>query len=217
MKNDSISNAILSEAVSYGPPTQTPHSAFSHWPIAESHPGALETADTVANSPDSFDHVLRAVEACRLKPAGDFQRIVVILAPPDRQRSRLGGALAKRTRAIVATVASIRQRPRLEQLVGPSSPGLRPVLVVDQAEYLGRAELDFIKLLINLTPVVPVLLTTAPAYHRWRHCWPNEARQIHRRTHLVLERQPQAGIRFEQGGGVSQGQSSPVKVSKQSR
>jgi hypothetical protein len=188
--NELIQTGKSLEAVSHDPPTQTPNSAPRHRRAAESHPGELETTDTVANSPDSFDPVLRAVEECRAKPAGDFQRIVVVLAPPDRARSRLCGALAQRCGATLVTAASIRQRHLLEQVMRPCFYGGRPVLAIDQAEYLGREELDTLKLLINLTPVVLVLLSTAQAYRAWDQRWPIEARQIRRRAHLVLERRP---------------------------
>jgi hypothetical protein len=128
------------------------------------------------------------VEECRAKPPDDFQRIVVILAPPDRQRSRLCGALAQRCRATLLTAASIRQRHLLQPLVRLCLQGGRPILAIDQAEYLGREELQTLKLLINLTPAVLLLLSTAPAYRNWNQRWPIEASQIRRRTHLVLER-----------------------------
>jgi hypothetical protein len=176
--------------VSHDPPTPAPNSAPRQTRAAESHPGELETPDTVASSPDSFQPVLRAVADCRAKPDGDFQRIVVVLAPADRARARLGGALARRCCAILVTAASIRQRHLLEPLVRLCLEGGRPVLAVDEAEYLGREELEILKVLINLTPAVLVLLSTAPAYRTWSQRWPIEARQLRRRTHLVLERRP---------------------------
>jgi hypothetical protein len=188
MKNELIPTRRLLEAVSYDPPTLAPTSAHRHYRMAESHPGELETMDTVANSPDSFDPILEAVQECRTQPFGDFQRIVVILAPPDRPRARLASTLAKQNRATVTTVATLRRRHPLEQLLRPWCSKGRPVVVIDQGESLDCEELYFLKLLINLTPVVIVLLATARAYQAWRQSWPVEARQIHRRTHMVFAR-----------------------------
>jgi hypothetical protein len=164
--------------------------------------------DTVANSPDTFHHVLRAVQECQAKPAGHFQRIVLVLAPADRARSQLAAAIAKRTKAGLLTASSfhllVGRRGPAAQIMGkaaalsyrsgfsiaPASTR-RPVLLIDQSESLRREQLDFLKLHINLTPVVLVLLATVEAYYHWRQAWPVEARQIHRRTHLVLERRPE--------------------------
>jgi hypothetical protein len=188
MKNNRISNRKLLEGVSHNLPMQTPHSSRRRWRLAESHPGEWATEDTVADSPDSLHPVLRAVEECRSKPDGDYLRIVVILAPPDPAGSRWGGALAKRCRTTVHTVASLRQPHRFDQLLRPAAGGGRRILVIDQAGFLAREELGYIKLLINLTPVVLVLVTTPEAYRHWAQQWPAEACQINRRTHRVLER-----------------------------
>jgi hypothetical protein len=205
MKNDLTAHEKALEDVSQNLPNMAPHSAPRFDREAESHPGELETLDTVANSPDTFHHVLCAVQECQAKPPANFQRIVLVLAPADRARSHLAAAVAKRAGASVMTPASLRvtvgRRCPAAQIMGKSAalPYLsegsavpasvrRPVLVIDQGESFSREQLDFLKLLINLTPVVLVLLATVAAYYRWRQSWPVEARQIHRRTHLVLER-----------------------------
>ena len=98
MKNESIAHEKILEDVSHNLPNKAPTSAPRFDREAESHPGELETPDTVANSPDTFHHVLSAVQECQAKPPANFQRIVLILAPADRARSQLAAAVAKRSR-----------------------------------------------------------------------------------------------------------------------
>jgi hypothetical protein len=205
MKIELTAHEIALEDVSHNLPNKPPPSAPRFDREAESHPGELETLDTVANSPDTFHHVLSAVQECQAKPLANFQRIVLVLAPADRARSQLAAAVAKRSRAKLTAASSLHllvgRRCSAAEIMGkaaalpnrheawtkPASMH-RPVLVVDQGESLDREQLDFLKLLINLTPAVLLLLATVPAYYRWRQSWPVEARQIHRRTHLILER-----------------------------
>ena len=208
MKNEMIAHENFLEDVSPNLPKSPPPSASRFNREAESHPGELAMLDTVANSPDTFHHVLRAVQECQAKPAGIFSASSWS-SPADRARSQLAAAIAKRTKAGLLTASSLHllvgRRCPAAQIMGkaaalsyrsgfsiaPASTR-RPVLLIDQGESLRREQLDFLKLHINLTPVVLVLLATVAAYYRWRQAWPNvEARQIHRRTHLVLERRPE--------------------------
>jgi hypothetical protein len=184
MINQSESTANFTEVASYKPQSASTNSAQRPRRPAESHPGEL---GFFPDSPDALRPVLRAIEECRAKAPGDFQRILVILAPPDRARSRLAGRLAKCSNTTLVTTASIRQRHLLERLMRPCFEGGRPVIAIDQAEYLGGEELEALNLLINLTPAVLVLLATAQGCRTWEQRWPLEAGRIRRRTHLVLD------------------------------
>lgn len=187
MKNDLIDYGSFSENVSHNPPHMPATSAARHKRVVEPHPGELETLDTAANSPDTFRNALRAVKECRAKPPHDFQRLILILAPADRSRAQFAAALAKRNRTVVTTVQTIAHQLHLEDRLRLSSPTQRPVIVIDHGELVTRKTIEFLKSLINLTPVVIVLLATAACYYRWRQSWPVEAGRLHRRTHTVLE------------------------------
>lgn len=102
--------------------------------------------------------IVNAVQECRSKPAGDPQRIIVLLAP-----SGFGIPL-----------------PYCQLL-------RRRGAVLMQAGQLDEKRLGFIKLLAHRTRLVPLLLASASAWQRWTRRRTLEAAQIRRRTHLVVQ------------------------------
>jgi hypothetical protein len=102
--------------------------------------------------------VYRAVQECRAKPAGDPQRIIVLLAPSGFGLPMLYCELLRRRGAVFV-----------------------------QAGPLDEKRLGFLKHLANRTRVVPLLLASAAAWRRWSRRRSLEAAQIRRRTHLVVE------------------------------
>ena len=61
------------------------------------------------------------------------------------------------------------------------------VLCFDEAEHFGRASLNLLKLLCNRTRIVPVLLIVPSEDDKWFNWFPNEAGQIARRTHAIID------------------------------
>ena len=113
----------------------------------------LQSANSV-----SLAALFQAVQECRLKPAGDPQRIIVLLGPSGFGLPLLYSELLRRRGAVLV-----------------------------QAGQLDQKCLGFIKLLAHRTRVVPLLLASATAWKRWTRRQTLEAAQIRRRTHLVVE------------------------------
>jgi hypothetical protein len=106
----------------------------------------------------SLAAVFRAVQECRAKPAGDPQRIIVLLAPSGFGLPLIYCQLLRRRGAVLV-----------------------------QAGQLDQKRLGFLKLLAHRTRVVPLVLASAAAWRLWTRRRTLEAAQIRRRTHLVVE------------------------------
>jgi hypothetical protein len=61
------------------------------------------------------------------------------------------------------------------------------LLCFDEGEHFGRSALNLLKLLLNKSPIVPVIFCVTSEYEHWQDYWPNEAAQIARRTHLIVQ------------------------------
>ena len=61
------------------------------------------------------------------------------------------------------------------------------VLCFDEGEHFGKAALNLLKLLLNKTRIVPVIFCVTSEYELWLDYWPNEAAQIARRCHAIIE------------------------------
>jgi hypothetical protein len=106
----------------------------------------------------SLAAIFQAVQECRAKPAGDPQRIIVLLGPSGFELPLLYCELLRRRGAVIL-----------------------------QAGQLDQNRLGFLKLLANRTRVVPLLLASAAAWRHWTRRRVIDAAQIRRRTHLVVE------------------------------
>jgi hypothetical protein len=106
----------------------------------------------------SLEAVFQAVQECRAKPAGDPQRIIVLLGPSGFGLPMLYCELLRRRGAVIV-----------------------------QAGRLDQKRLGFLKLLAHRTRVVPLLLASAAAWRHWTRRRILDAALIRRRTHLVVE------------------------------
>jgi hypothetical protein len=106
----------------------------------------------------SLTAVLSAVLECRAKSLGDPQRIIVVLGPPGFELSELFRRAVQHHGALLV----------------PAGP-MEPTCVT------------YLKRLANRTRVVPLLLASAETWRQWTRRRPQEAAQIRRRTHLVVE------------------------------
>ncbi len=60
------------------------------------------------------------------------------------------------------------------------------VLCFDEAEFFGKDSLNFLKWLLNRTPVVPMFCASQESLDRWLKRYPHEAAQLQRRFHYVV-------------------------------
>jgi hypothetical protein len=63
----------------------------------------------------------------------------------------------------------------------------RVVLCFDEGEHFGKSALNLLKLLLNKTKLVPVIHVVPGEYEKWFTYFPNEADQIARRTHAIVD------------------------------
>jgi hypothetical protein len=61
------------------------------------------------------------------------------------------------------------------------------VLCFDEGEHFGRESLNLLKFLLNKTTIVVVLFVVPTEYDKWADWFPNEAGQIARRIHAIIE------------------------------
>jgi len=61
------------------------------------------------------------------------------------------------------------------------------VLCFDEGEHFGHASLNLLKLLLNKTRLVPVIFVVPSQYDKWFGWFRNEAEQIARRTHVIID------------------------------
>ncbi|MDE2104381.1 MAG: AAA family ATPase [Patescibacteria group bacterium] len=63
----------------------------------------------------------------------------------------------------------------------------RIVLCFDEGEFFGRESLNLLKFLLNKTTIVVVIFVVPGEYDKWFDWFPNEAGQIARRIHAIIE------------------------------
>ena len=61
------------------------------------------------------------------------------------------------------------------------------VLCFDEGEHFGKSSLNLLKFLLNKTRIVVVLFVVPSEYDKWADWFPNEAGQIARRIHAIVE------------------------------
>jgi hypothetical protein len=61
------------------------------------------------------------------------------------------------------------------------------VLCFDEGEHFGKSSLNLVKFLLNKTRIVIVLFVVPSEYDKWMDWFPNEAGQIARRIHTIIE------------------------------
>lgn len=92
---------------------------------------------------------------------------------------------------------------KLEDALKEFARNRRLVLVIDEAEYMGRAAINLVKLLLNDTRIVVVLLVVPEKFRTWAEYWPSEAGQLLGRIHQLVEQEAialdDAGMFFPEG------------------
>lgn len=159
---------------------------------------------------------LRATEQA-IREAADKpgeERLVVVLAPTGGGKTMIANNLASRMNArrvqvrecwrhsgtgyvplldICAAVGVRIKRRSRSDIAGIQDElltyctGRRMVVVFDEGEHFGRSSLNLLKLLLNETRIVPVILCIPGEYDRWLDYWEHETLQIRRRTHAIIE------------------------------
>lgn len=61
------------------------------------------------------------------------------------------------------------------------------LLCFDEGEHFGRSALNLLKYLLNETRIVPSIFAVTSEHDKWVTWFPNEAGQIARRTHAIIE------------------------------
>lgn len=156
--------------------------------------------------------VFDAVTTCKLKPAEDPNRFVAYLAPTGGGKTTLGRNLKIQHNGIlvegreswrrsylaalcdIAKAAGVREVESLvvkgehavETEVLAKLTANRRVLIIDEGEYFGPRTINLVKLILNQTPTVVVVLAIPQLYDWWqRKAW-EQAKQINRRAEAVI-------------------------------
>ncbi len=154
--------------------------------------------------------VMTAVTLAKLKPDEDCERLVVALAETGGGKTRLArqiklehdGILVEASEpwrtsyyAAVYDVALAAGVP--EKDLGNSKHSVqralinklrqqRRVLIIDEAEYFGPAATNLIKLILNLTPTVILVVAIPDLFARWQRSAWVESSQTTRRSEAVV-------------------------------
>jgi hypothetical protein len=155
--------------------------------------------------------VIDAVTSAKLKDESDPDRLVVFLAETGGGKTALGrqlklrhdGILVEATEswrdsyfaalADIAEVAGVdaddldagkhvAERALLRRLNAN-----RRVLIIDEGEYFGPRTINLVKLLLNKTPTVVVILAIPSLYARWQQRAWDESKQINRRAEAIVD------------------------------
>lgn len=175
---------------------------------------------------DDFRAVLRAVDQARAKSIADPDRLIVFLADTGGGKSVLCGQLAKEAgakivqaregwlssyfnclrdfaTAVGADTGSNASKGSMETDLLAFLAQKKTIIAVDEAEFFGAKSLNLLKLILNTTPTVIVICAMPEAYARWNRANWHEARQIRRRTHILIHQEavhPNEASRFLSGG-----------------
>lgn len=156
--------------------------------------------------------IMQAIDECRAKNLSDPDRLITYLADTGGGKTRLCGRLHEEHGAIVVQAREAWKTSYFNCLkdfcdaVGVdtkanSNKGLmeleiinalnkrRTVIAVDEGEFFGAQSLNLIKLILNSTPTVMVICAIPEAYARWNRANWHEARQIRRRTHVLIHQE----------------------------
>lgn len=151
-----------------------------------------------------------AVKECAVKPGPE--RIVLCPAPTGGGKTMTCNYLADKVSARMVEVRSAWRRsatgyvPLIDicKAIGVrtgKSPNFvkmqddvvkfcndrRIVLCFDEGEHFGKESLNLLKFLLNKTTIVVVLFVVPTEYDKWFDWFPNEAGQIARRVHAIVE------------------------------
>lgn len=154
--------------------------------------------------------VIDAVTTCLLKPADDQNRFVAYLAPTGGGKTALGrelkvmhdavyveasetwrtsyfAALVAIGKAAGCNVSELLKGTRsAEAAVITRFCANRRVLLIDEGEYFGARTINLLKLLLNQTPTVVVVLAIPELFARWNSAAWAEAAQITRRAEAIV-------------------------------
>jgi hypothetical protein len=155
--------------------------------------------------------VIEAVTTCKLKPADDPNRFVGYLAPTGGGKTALGRELKvmhdgiyveareswrKSYFAALVDIGAAAECDMTEMSKGERFAEAevlrrfcsnRRVLIIDEGEYFGPRTINLVKMLLNQTPTVVVLLAIPELFDRWQRASWQEARQINRRAEAIVE------------------------------
>lgn len=160
-------------------------------------------------SNDYFAAVFGAVEECMGKKISERKRIVAYLAPTGGGKSMVSCELWRRFGAKVVNARKDWRRSarvglmdickkfdletkqnysqtKLENLLLDEFRSQVHALVIDEGEYFGPDILDCLKLFINESRLVVVILAIPEQYDRWNAWFQMQSDQIKTRTHLVV-------------------------------
>lgn len=152
-----------------------------------------------------------AVTTCKMKPVDDPNRFVAYLAPTGGGKTALArqlkvehdgilveGRESWRTsyNAALVTIGTAAGVPESELVKGVrfAETALlkrlnsnRRVLIIDEGEYFGPRTINLVKLILNQTPTVVIVLAIPELFDRWQKAAWEEARQINRRAEAIVE------------------------------
>ncbi|HVU26528.1 MAG TPA: AAA family ATPase [Verrucomicrobiae bacterium] len=187
---------------------------------------------------DEARAIFKAMDACRVKPMSDPNRLILYLAPTGGGKSQLCGQAVKRHNAKVVEareswlrgyftclrdigtalgvkVEKIYTPDALEDEIIEALIRRKTTLAIDEGEFFSARSLNLIKLFLNKTPTVILLCAIPEAYEAWTKANSHEARQVRRRTHAVIRLSPihpDMAAKFLTGLKISEAQIKPVCV-----
>jgi DNA transposition AAA+ family ATPase len=154
--------------------------------------------------------VISAVTSCKLKPEDDPVRLVVFLSESGGGKTRLARELTvmhnglmiegreswrKSYYAALCDIGAIAgvSADDLKRGEHSAEVGLikklkanRRVLIIDEGEYFGPRTINLVKLILNQTPTVVVLLAIPELFARWQRAAWEEAKQLNRRAEAII-------------------------------
>lgn len=155
--------------------------------------------------------VISAVTTCKLKPADDPNRFVAYLAKTGGGKTALGRELKVMHDGILVEARESWRKSYFAALcdialaAGVSEADVskgeraaetallkrlnanRRVLIVDEGEYFGPRTINLVKLILNQSPTVVVVLAIPELFERWQKAAWLEAQQINRRAEAIVE------------------------------
>jgi DNA transposition AAA+ family ATPase len=153
---------------------------------------------------------MAAITTCKLKPEHDANRFVAYLAPTGGGKTSLGRHVQAENDAIYIEAKESWRTKYLSAMIdisraaGVNEADLtrgenvaetalikrlranRRVLIIDEGEYFGPKTINLIKLILNQTPTVVLLLSIPELFERWQKAAWEEARQINRRAEAII-------------------------------
>ncbi|AHF94201.1 hypothetical protein OPIT5_08235 [Opitutaceae bacterium TAV5] len=158
--------------------------------------------------------VFDAVTACKLKPEDDCERMVTFLAETGGGKTRLARQLKVEHDGILVEASEPWRKSYFAALfdiglaAGLTETELgngeataqravvrrlranRRVLIIDEGEYFGPRTTNLLKLLLNQTPTVVVVMAIPALFARWQCAAWVESAQTTRRNESVIESSP---------------------------